>query len=206
MQADLEQIQRHQRALEDRELEFMEAQELVDGELAVLDRSVAHAEAEITGARRCIAEQEAIIDAEIAAEEAARSASTAMIPPDLLALYEKCRSTNRGRGCGQADRTHVSGLSAHDPRERGRPDSPRARGRAGVALRQLRRDPGAERMSRDSAQSCDRGHRVPPGIRTGDDHDPDLLRRWVAREPGTRRDRRGRPRRVAGAGHASSPP
>lgn len=98
MQADLEMIQRHQRALEDRELEFMEAQELVDGELAVLDEQVGRAEAEITSARATIAEQEVIIDAEIAAEEAARSASTTIIPPDLLALYEKCRSTNRGAG------------------------------------------------------------------------------------------------------------
>ena len=98
MQADLEQIQHHQRTLEDRELEFMEVQELVDGELGVLDQQVAQAEAVITRARAVIAEQEAIIDAEIEAEETARSVTAAGVPADLLALYEKCRSANRGAG------------------------------------------------------------------------------------------------------------
>ncbi len=98
MQADLEMIQRHQRALEDRELEFMEQQELVDGELATLDVRVRAAEADITGARAVIAEQEAVIDAEIEAEAAARDASAATIPADLLALYERVRTTNRGAG------------------------------------------------------------------------------------------------------------
>ena len=39
MQTDLEQIRAHQRTLEDRELEFMEQQELIDGELAEIGRA-----------------------------------------------------------------------------------------------------------------------------------------------------------------------
>jgi predicted nucleic acid-binding Zn-ribbon protein len=79
----------------------MEAQELVDTELAALDQRVGHAQAEITSARAVIAEQEAIIDTEIATEEAAKRASSVNIPADLLALYERCRSTNRGAGVAQ---------------------------------------------------------------------------------------------------------
>lgn len=98
MQTDLEQIRKHQRALEDRELEFMEQQETIDQELAVLDAQVAAAGADITSARAVIAEQEVIIDAEIAAEIAERAVASADIPGDLLALYEQIRIQNRGAG------------------------------------------------------------------------------------------------------------
>ena len=98
MQADLEQIQRHQRALEDRELEFMEQQEAVDAELAVLDEQVGAADSAIASARGAIAEQEAAIDAELAAESAERDRASADISASLLALYEKCRTQNRGAG------------------------------------------------------------------------------------------------------------
>ncbi|MEP6625518.1 MAG: C4-type zinc ribbon domain-containing protein, partial [Acidimicrobiia bacterium] len=76
----------------------MEQQELVDGELAALDVQVSAAEADITRARAVIAEQESIIDAEIGTEAAARVASTATIPAELVALYERVRVTNRGAG------------------------------------------------------------------------------------------------------------
>jgi predicted nucleic acid-binding Zn-ribbon protein len=98
MQQDLEQIRRHQRALEDRELEFMEQQEAVDEELAALDAQVGAAEADITAARVVIAERESAIDAEIAAELVERERVTAGISPDLVALYERCRAQNRGAG------------------------------------------------------------------------------------------------------------
>ena len=95
MQTDLEQIRAHQRTLEDRELEFMEQQELIDGELGALDRGVVAASNAIAAARTVIGEQEVIIDAEIAAEIAARAQSAVDIPADLLALYERCHAQDR---------------------------------------------------------------------------------------------------------------
>ena len=101
MQTDLEQIRAHQRTLEDRELEFMEQQELIDGELGALDREVVAASNAIAAARTVIGEQEVIIDAEIAAEIAARAESAVDIPADLLALYERCHAQNRGPGAAR---------------------------------------------------------------------------------------------------------
>src|SRR6185436_520431 len=75
MQSEVDQLRRHQRALEDRELELMEGQETIDAELAVLVDQVGAAEVEARQARQVVAEQEALIDAEIASETAARSAA-----------------------------------------------------------------------------------------------------------------------------------
>ncbi len=71
MQADVEQLQRHQRALEDRELELMERQEAIDGELAGLRSRIEAAEADIDRARVSLEADEAAIDREAAAEAAA---------------------------------------------------------------------------------------------------------------------------------------
>ena len=101
MQTDLEQIRAHQRTLEDRELEFMEQQELIDVELGALDREVVVASSDIAAARIVIGEQEAILDAEIVAEIAARAQSAVDIPADLLALYERCHAQNRGPGAAR---------------------------------------------------------------------------------------------------------
>ena len=101
MQTDLEQIRKHQRALEDRELEFMEQQETIDQELAVLDAQVAAAGDDIAAARAVIAQQEVVIDGEIAAEIADRATATADMPSGLLALYEQIRTQNRGAGAAK---------------------------------------------------------------------------------------------------------
>lgn len=98
MQADLEQIRRHQRALEDRELEFMEAQEAVDTALAALGTKVAAAEADIVAARAGIAAAEAMIDEEIATEVAARAEAASGISDPLMATYERCRAAAKGIG------------------------------------------------------------------------------------------------------------
>ena len=98
MQADLEQLQRHQRTIEDRELELMEQQEAIDAELGLLVAQVETAEADIADAHAAIARLEAEIDAEIAGELAARSSATVGISDDLLALYETCRGRARGIG------------------------------------------------------------------------------------------------------------
>jgi uncharacterized protein len=98
MQADVEQLQRHQRALEDRELELMERQEAIDEELATLRSRIEQAERDIAGAQVALETNEAAIDREVAAESAARAEAAADIPPDLLALYGRCREQARGIG------------------------------------------------------------------------------------------------------------
>ncbi len=98
MQADVEQIQRHQRALEDRELELMERQEAIDAELTMLRSGIEAAEADIDRARVSLEANEAEIDRAAAAEAAARAEAAAAVPPDLLALYVKCREQARGIG------------------------------------------------------------------------------------------------------------
>lgn len=98
MQSEVEQLRRHQRALEDRELELMESQESIDGELGALAERVGAAEAEATTARTAVAEQESVIDAEMARENGARDAVAVGIPANLLALYDGCRAAARGVG------------------------------------------------------------------------------------------------------------
>lgn len=101
LQADLEQLRRHQRALEDRELELMEQQEGLDAEVAQLEATVAAAVAVADEARARLAEQEAEIDAEIAQESSARTSATEGLDPDLLAEYDRCRKQAGGVGAAR---------------------------------------------------------------------------------------------------------
>jgi predicted nucleic acid-binding Zn-ribbon protein len=98
MQAEIDQLRRHQATLEDREFELMEAQEEVESELAPLVAQVAEHETTARAARERIAAEEIVIDGEIAAEVEVRAASVADLPGDLLADYERCRSATRGVG------------------------------------------------------------------------------------------------------------
>ncbi len=98
MQGEVDQFRRHQRALEDRELELMESQEAIDGELSALAEQVAAAEVRARDARAAVEEQEGVIDAEIQRETAARAAAAANIPANLLAVYDGCRAATRGVG------------------------------------------------------------------------------------------------------------
>jgi uncharacterized protein len=98
MQAEIDQLRRHQSTLEDRELELMEAQEAVESELAPLVAQVAEHEATARAAKERIAAEEVVIDGEIGAEIEVRAASVAVIPAELLADYERCRSATRGVG------------------------------------------------------------------------------------------------------------
>ncbi len=98
MQADVEQLRRHQRTLEDRELELMERQEEIDAELGGLTARVGDAENEISRSRALLAEHEAEIDAEIVREQAEREGASAGVAVSLLSLYEQCRARTKGIG------------------------------------------------------------------------------------------------------------
>jgi predicted nucleic acid-binding Zn-ribbon protein len=101
LQADLEQLQRHQRTLEDRELELMEQQETLDAEVGGLEATVAAALSVADAARAALAAQEAEIDAEIAVEASARQSATEGLDPALLADYDRCREHAGGVGAAR---------------------------------------------------------------------------------------------------------
>jgi predicted nucleic acid-binding Zn-ribbon protein len=101
MQADVEQLTRHRRTLDDRELALMERQELIEAELGELEKRVDELQAQADAARAALVEQETAIDAELASENEARGVAAGSVPSDLLALYEQCRSRSRGTGAAR---------------------------------------------------------------------------------------------------------
>jgi predicted nucleic acid-binding Zn-ribbon protein len=101
MQSDVEQLRRHARQLEDEELEVMERREGFDGEVARLEAARAGIQAEMDRLSAVIAEEEQIIDAELAVEVTAREALVPGIPESMLGLYEQVRAANRGLGAAR---------------------------------------------------------------------------------------------------------
>jgi uncharacterized protein len=101
MQADVEQLNRHHRTLDDRELELMERQETLDQEVGELEAKVGALQAEADAARTKLVEQESVIDGEIAQELEARGAAAGGIPADLLAAYEQIRASNHNAGAAR---------------------------------------------------------------------------------------------------------
>jgi uncharacterized protein len=98
MQADVEQLRRHQRNLENRELELMEAREPLDAALAELEAEGAALGATLERLRITVAEAEAVIDAEATDELAKRAAAASGIDAALVTEYERCRAQARGAG------------------------------------------------------------------------------------------------------------
>ena len=110
MQADVEQLRRQQAQLEDRELELMEAREQLDGELRALEDAGSVASAEIERLRVAIADQEVVIDTELAAELEARAAAASGLPADVVSVYERIRAAN---GVGAARLVGMSCQACH---------------------------------------------------------------------------------------------
>ncbi|MET0895203.1 MAG: C4-type zinc ribbon domain-containing protein [Acidimicrobiia bacterium] len=98
MQADVESLQRHQRDVENRELEAMEQREPLDAELADFDTQLAALRDEGLGLQANLAESEAEIDAEMVVERGARDTIAAGIDPALVAAYAARRAQAGGTG------------------------------------------------------------------------------------------------------------
>ena len=98
MQADVEQLRRLQRGLENRELELMEEREPLDVTVAELDGESAALADDLDRLRRALVAAEAEIDADEARERAARAETAALIAPALVAEYDRCRTQARGVG------------------------------------------------------------------------------------------------------------
>jgi predicted nucleic acid-binding Zn-ribbon protein len=100
LQADVEQLRRHQVQVEDRQLAAMEQREPLDAELAELETSCVAADAELAAAQDALAAAVTAIEAEVAVETEARAAVAAPISDELVATYERCRA--KGNGVGAA--------------------------------------------------------------------------------------------------------
>jgi predicted nucleic acid-binding Zn-ribbon protein len=104
LQADIEQLRRHQRDVENRELEFMEQREPLDAELADFATQLAALVEEQTGLHAALAESESEIDAEITVERDAREGIAAGLDPALIVAYTQRRAQAGGAGGAGAAR------------------------------------------------------------------------------------------------------
>ena len=98
MQADAESLRRRRSTLEDGVLEAMAEREPLDEEVADLDREQERLDQEGVRLRAAVAEAQAAIDAELAAEENGRRAAAEGLPDDLVARYERLRARLDGIG------------------------------------------------------------------------------------------------------------
>jgi uncharacterized protein len=101
LQADVEQLRRHRRGLEDRELEVMERRESLEPAVNELRTRVSELESEAERLGAAVAEVEAEIDEELAGERTARDEIAATVDPGLLEDYERCRERARGIGAAR---------------------------------------------------------------------------------------------------------
>lgn len=100
LQADVDQLRRHQREVEDRQLTAMEQREPLDANLAALRTAHEGIEAEQTTLQGVLEAREQELDAAADAERSARDDVTASIDPGLVSEYERRRE--RGNGVGAA--------------------------------------------------------------------------------------------------------
>jgi predicted nucleic acid-binding Zn-ribbon protein len=104
LQADIEQLRRHQRDVENRELEFMEQREPLDAELADVAAQLGALVEEQAGLQAALSESEGEIDAEIVVERDARGGIADGLDPALVAAYALRRAQAGGAGGAGAAR------------------------------------------------------------------------------------------------------
>ena len=146
MQADVDQLRRHERNLETRELELMEAREPLDANLAELDTQRSALVTDLDRARASLESAEVAIDQEMAEERKARDAIAGELEPTLVGRLRAPSRARARRRRGAARRDDLPGLPPVDPLDRGGQHPESARGND-LVLRQLRLHPGA--VSRD---------------------------------------------------------
>lgn len=98
LQADVEQVRRHQRTIEDQQLATMERREPFDERLRVLEADLAGATTDASSARDALAAAEAAIDAEMSGEAAARDDLAKGFDAAVIADYERRREQANGIG------------------------------------------------------------------------------------------------------------
>lgn len=115
MQSDVEQLRRHQRTIENRELELMEAREPLEGALAQLEEQRAGVTAEVERLTTALGEAESGIIAEMQSERAARDEIAAGIDATLVREYERSRSQSKGAGVARLVGTTCQGCHLSVP-------------------------------------------------------------------------------------------
>jgi predicted nucleic acid-binding Zn-ribbon protein len=115
MQSDVEQLRKHQRNVENRELELMEAREPLDATLGELEQHRSVLEGEMERIRRTLADAEAVIVAEAREESAARDSIAAGIDERLVKEYERCRALAHGVGVARLVGTTCQGCHLSIP-------------------------------------------------------------------------------------------
>jgi predicted nucleic acid-binding Zn-ribbon protein len=101
LQADVEQLRRHQRGVEDRQLAAMERREPLDARLYEVERELEAAERGAAEIRAGLTDAEATIASDVAVETAARDELAGGIEAGLLAEYERCRAKANGIGAAR---------------------------------------------------------------------------------------------------------
>ncbi len=101
MQADIQQLDSRRAQIEEQELVVMERREGLDGEVAAYEAELAGVREELTELTAALAAAEGEVDAEIAAEEQARTAAALLVPDSLLADYVRRRVINKGKGAAR---------------------------------------------------------------------------------------------------------
>jgi uncharacterized protein len=115
LQADVDQLRRHRRSLEDRELEVMERREGLDKEVTQLEARARELEADAARLESVLSAAEAEIDEELSGELAARDELTAGIDAALLDDYERRRERARGIGAARLNGTTCQGCHLSIP-------------------------------------------------------------------------------------------
>lgn len=101
LQADVDQLRRHQGVVEEQAIEVMEQREPLEAELTAIAARHEQRSAELAAARAALAASEQEIDAAAEGERRLRDAAAAPIDEPTLAMYEKCR-TAAASGIGAA--------------------------------------------------------------------------------------------------------
>jgi predicted nucleic acid-binding Zn-ribbon protein len=115
LQADIQQLKRHQKQVEDRQLASMEQREPLDAQLVALDADATALDGELATQREALAEAESTLGAELETESFARDEVAPGIDGDLLEVYEQCREKANGVGAARLVGTTCQGCHLSIP-------------------------------------------------------------------------------------------
>jgi predicted nucleic acid-binding Zn-ribbon protein len=115
LQADVDQLRRHRRSLEDRELEVMERREVLDTEVGQLEGRARELRADAERLGSVLSTAEAEIDEELAGERGVRNELVGTVDASLLDDYERCRERARGVGAARLNGTTCQGCHLSIP-------------------------------------------------------------------------------------------
>lgn len=115
---EVEHLRERAASLEDEAFAVLVEREEAEAELAALTERLATAVAAVRGSRGELATAEAAVDAELARVGAEREVAASVVPPDLLARYDKLRAHLDGVGAARLEDGRCTGCHlALSPRD-----------------------------------------------------------------------------------------